>query len=62
CVVKPDLVCWAEDIEVASHRANDEYEVKTGTSFSTPMLVGVDGLLWDLTRRVYGPDVRVTYY
>jgi len=61
-VVKPDLVCWAEDIEIASHRADDEYEVKTGTSFSTPMLVGVDGLLWDLTRRVYGPDVRVTYY
>jgi len=61
-VVKPDLVCWAEDIEVASHRADDEYEVKTGTSFSTPMLVGVDGLLWDLTRRVYGQDVRVTYY
>jgi len=61
-VVKPDLVCWAEDIEVASHRADDEYEAKTGTSFSTPMLVGVDGLLWDLTRRVYGPNVRVTYY
>ncbi len=61
-VVKPDLVCWVEDIEVASHRADDEYEVKTGTSFSTPMLVGVDGLLWDLTRRVYGQDTRVTYY
>lgn len=59
--IKPDLVCWAEDIEVASHRADDEYDVKTGTSFSTPMLVGVDGILWDLTRRVYGGQARVSY-
>lgn len=59
--IKPDLVCWAENIEVASHRADDEYDAKTGTSFSTPILVGVDGMLWDLTRRVYGGQVRVTY-
>ena len=61
-LVKPDLVCWAEDIEVASSDGDDEYEDKSGTSFSTPILVGVDGLLWDLTRRVYGEGVRVTYY
>jgi len=60
--VKPDLVCWAEDIEVANHRADDEYEAKSGTSFATPILVGVDGLLWDLTRRVYGENIRVTYH
>ena len=59
--IKPDLVCWSENIEVASHGADDEYEVKSGTSFSTPILVGVDGILWDLTRRVYGGQIRITY-
>ncbi len=59
--IKPDLVCWAEDIEVASHSADDEYDVKSGTSFSTPTLVGVDGILWDLTRRIYGSGVRITF-
>ncbi len=60
--VKPDLVCWAESIELAGHGADDEYEVKSGTSFSAPILVGVDGLLWDLTRRVYGEGIRLTYH
>lgn len=59
--VKPDLVCWAEDIEVASHRGDSDYDVKSGTSFSTPILVGADGIIWDLTRRIYGGDVRITY-
>ena len=61
-IVKPDLVCWAEAIEVASHKGDNEYDVKSGTSFSTPILVGVDGLLWDLARRRYGENMRVTYY
>lgn len=61
-LIKPDLVCWGENIEVASHRADDEYESKSGTSFSTPILTGADGLIWDLTRRVYGENVRVTYH
>jgi serine protease AprX len=59
---KPDFVCWAESIELASHKGDSEYEVKSGTSFSAPILVGVDGLLWDLARRVYGQEVRITYY
>jgi serine protease AprX len=61
-VIKPDLVCWAESIELASHKGDSDYEVKSGTSFSTPILTGVDGLLWDLARRVYGQEVRITYY
>jgi serine protease AprX len=59
---KPDFVCWAESIELASHKGDSEYEIKSGTSFSAPILVGVDGLLWDLARRVYGQEVRITYY
>jgi serine protease AprX len=61
-LTKPDFVCWAESIEVASHRGDSEYDLKSGTSFTAPILTGVDGLLWDLCRRVYGIDVRVTYY
>lgn len=59
--VKPDLVCWAESIEVASHKNDTDYEAKSGTSFSTPILVGADGIIWDLTRRIYGEGVRVPY-
>jgi len=61
-LIKPDLVCWGENIEVASHKADDEYDLKSGTSFSTPILTAADGLIWDLTRRVYGEHVRLTYH
>lgn len=60
--IKPDLICWAESIEAASHEGDDEYVLGTGTSVAAPILTGVDGLLWDLARRVYGEGVRVTYY
>lgn len=60
-ITKPDLVCWAEDIEVASHRGDSDYDVKSGTSFSCPILVGADGIIWDLTRRIYGVDTRLSY-
>jgi len=60
--VKPDLVCWAEELEVASSKGETEFKVASGTSYAAPTLVGVDGLLWDLTRRIYGEDVRITYY
>jgi serine protease AprX len=61
-VIKPDFVCWAESIEVASNKGDSEYILASGTSFAAPTLTGVDGLLWDLARRVYGQEVRVTYY
>ncbi len=60
--IKPDLVCWTESIQVASHEGDDKYCLKSGTSFAAPIITGVDGLLWDLARRVYGPGARVTYY
>lgn len=60
-LIKPDLVCWAEDIGMASNVSDDAYIAKSGTSFSAPILTGVDSILWDLSRRVHGPDVRVKY-
>jgi serine protease AprX len=51
---KPDFVIWGTNLEMASHKADDEYLIKTGTSFAAPMLSGLTGLLWESGRRAYG--------
>jgi serine protease AprX len=51
---KPDFVLWGTNIEMASHKADDEYLTKSGTSFATPILSGLTGLLWESGRRAYG--------
>ncbi len=51
---KPDFVMWGTNIEMASHKADDGYVTKSGTSFAAPMLSGLTGLLWESGRRVYG--------
>ena len=51
---KPDFVFWGTDIRMASHKADDAYDVKSGTSFAAPMLSGLSGLLWETGRRAYG--------
>jgi serine protease AprX len=51
---KPDFVIWGTNLEMASHKADDEYLTKSGTSFAAPMLAGLTGLLWESGRRAYG--------
>ena len=51
---KPDFVIWGTNLEMASHKADDEYLTKSGTSFAAPMLSGRTGLLWESGRRAYG--------
>jgi len=51
---KPDFVLWGTNIEMASHQADDEYLFKSGTSFATPILSGLTGLIWESGRRAYG--------
>lgn len=51
---KPDFVLWGTNIEMASHKADDEYLFKSGTSFATPILSGLTGLVWESGRRAYG--------
>lgn len=51
---KPDFVIWGTGLEMASHKADDEYVTKSGTSFAAPMLSGLTGLLWESGRRAYG--------
>ncbi len=51
---KPDFVLWGTGLEMASHKADDEYVTKSGTSFAAPLLSGLTGLLWESGRRAYG--------
>jgi len=51
---KPDFVIWGTNLEMASHKADEEYLTKSGTSFAAPMISGLAGLLWESGRRVYG--------
>jgi len=51
---KPDFVTWGTNLEMASHKSDDEYITKSGTSFAAPMLSGLTGLLWESGRRAYG--------
>ena len=52
---KPDFVFWGVNIEVASHKADDQYEIKSGTSFSCPSFVGFHGVFWEMMRRLANP-------
>ena len=51
---KPDFVIWGTNLEMASHKNDEEYVAKSGTSFAAPMLSGLTGLLWESGRRAYG--------
>jgi len=51
---KPDFVTWGTNLEMSSHKSDDEYIAKSGTSFAAPMLSGLTGLLWESGRRAYG--------
>jgi len=51
---KPDFVLWGTSLEMASHKNDEEYVTKSGTSFAAPMLAGLTGLLWESGRRAYG--------
>jgi serine protease AprX len=51
---KPDFVLWGTNIEMASHKGDDEYLTKSGTSFAAPILSGLTGLMWESGRRAYG--------
>ena len=51
---KPDFVLWGTGLEMASHKDDEGFLTKSGTSFAAPMLAGLTGLLWESGRRAYG--------
>jgi len=59
---KPDFVIWATSIHMADNAGNSAYTVKSGTSFSAPVLSGLIGLIWELGRRSFGDPWFVSWY
>lgn len=59
--VKPDFLAWGVNVNVASSKGDNEYLVKSGTSFATPTLSGARGLLDEIARRVYGEQYCLTW-
>jgi len=60
-LVKPDLVMWGADVEAAGNTADDAWVRVSGTSFSTPMVAGLGGLVGEALRRVYGEGVSFNW-
>lgn len=60
--IKPDFVIYATSIYMADNADDTAYIVKSGTSFSTPMLSGLIGLIWELGRRNFGDLWYVSWY
>jgi len=60
--IKPDFVVWATSIHMADNTGDTAYTVKSGTSFSTPILSGLIGLIWELGRRNFGDPWYVSWY
>lgn len=58
---KPDLMAWGTDITMASHKGDDKYDVKSGTSFSSPIIAGMGGLLWETMRMNISPIIAGMY-
>jgi len=58
--IKPDLVAWSTGILSASNESDDEYVSVSGTSFACPILVGLQGILWQLARGTYGESIDFT--
>jgi len=56
-VIKPDLVCYGYRILCASHRADDAFDVVTGTSISSPMLAGGWGIVFEWGNRFLPEEV-----
>lgn len=47
---KPDFMAWATDLVVASHKSDDGFDVKSGTSFAAPLVSGLSGLVGETIR------------
>lgn len=49
--VKPDIVFYGTNVNLASSHSDDSYVVKSGTSFAAPFAVGAGFDLWEIMRR-----------
>ncbi len=58
---KPDIITWATELVMASSKDDTSYETKSGTSFSTPLISGLTGLLWETGRLNMDPFTAQLY-
>ena len=58
---KPDFMAWATDLYLASHLGDDKFDVKSGTSFSAPIISGLTGLIWETIRAQLDPFTAQLY-
>jgi len=56
---KPDVVFFGSNIAVASATGDDDYTIKSGTSFAAPYIVGGGFNGWEVARRFISPDITI---
>jgi len=61
-LIKPDFACYGVRTLTASSTADDAYVVKSGTSFSAPIVAGAMGAVWEGMTRQYGEDFWREFY
>jgi serine protease AprX len=59
-IVKPDIVYFGTDINMASAASDDAYVVKSGTSFSVPFMIGGGACGAEMVRRYQGQNVVIS--
>ena len=59
-LIKPDMVWFGINLNTASAKSDDDFVVKSGTSFAAPFLIGGGFNGWELIRRIYGEEATVT--
>jgi len=59
-VIKPDIVYFGTNINVASSIDDDAYHAASGTSFSVPFMIGGGTCGWELTRRLRGEHLKIS--
>jgi serine protease AprX len=58
---KPDFMAWSTDLVLASNKSDDGYDVKSGTSFSAPIIAGLGGLMGETLRMQMDPFTAQMY-
>lgn len=59
-IIKPDLVWFGVNLNVASSASDDAFAVKSGSSFAAPYVIGGGFDAWELYRRVYGQEATLS--
>ncbi len=59
-VVKPDIACLGVNVVVASAESDNAYKIKSGTSFSAPMVSGLVALSAEISARLGGEESTET--